>query len=101
MVDLRSRIPALPYGDQGFVIPTELFVALGGFAEIPLMEDLELARRCRRAGRIRSLSLAIRTTGRRFERRPVRTRIMTATFPPLFRLGVSPDRLARWYGHIR
>lgn len=101
LLDLRSHGAVLPYGDQGFALRREVFERVGGFPEIPLMEDLELARRCRRLGRIVRLELAMRTTGRRFQRRPVTTRLMTATFPTLYRLGVSPERLARWYGHVR
>ena len=101
MVDLRSRGFGLPYGDQCFCLRREIFDRLGGFAPIPLMEDLDLARRCRSQGRIEHLPLSVRTSGRRFERHPVRTRMMTATFPLLFRLGVSPHTLARWYGAVR
>jgi len=101
LLDLRSQGAVLPYGDQGFALRREVFERLGGFPDIPLMEDLELARRCRRLGRIVRLELAMRTTGRRFQRRPVTTRLMTATFPTLYRLGVSPERLSRWYGHVR
>jgi len=99
--DLRSMIPALPYGDQGFAIRRRVFLDLGGFPEIPLMEDVALARACRRRGRIRRLPLEIRTTARRFQRHPIRTRIMTATFPFLFFLGISPWRLAAWYRQVR
>jgi hypothetical protein len=97
LLDLRSFGLGLPYGDQGFALRRETFDAVGGFPEIPLMEDLVMARECRRQGRIHRLDLAIRTTARRFEAEPLRARLKTATFPLLFRLGVSPWRLARWY----
>jgi rSAM/selenodomain-associated transferase 2 len=99
--DLRSRGPFLPYGDQGYGVRREVFTGLGGFPEIPLMEDFAFARRCRRAGRIRRLPHVVRTTARRFERHPVKTTAILAIFPTLFRLGVSPQTLARWYGVIR
>lgn len=100
--DLRSRGWGLPYGDQGFALRREIFDRLGGFTDIPLMEDLDLARRVRRSGgAIVRLPAAVRTTARRFERRPVRSRLILAVFPTLFRLGVPPDTLARWYGVIR
>ncbi len=101
LLDLRSFGLGLPYGDQGFGLRRETFDAVGGFPEIPLMEDLVMARACRRLGRIHRLELAIRTTARRYEAEPMRTRLMTATFPLLFRLGVSPRKLARWYGGAR
>ena len=101
LLDLRSLGFGLPYGDQGFCVRSADFGELGGFPEIPLMEDLAFARACSRRGAIRRLPLEIRTTARRFERRPFRARLMTAVFPWLFRLGVSPSRLASWYGEVR
>jgi rSAM/selenodomain-associated transferase 2 len=101
LFDLRSRGWGLPYGDQGFAMRREVFDDLGGFPDIPLMEDLEMARRCRRVGAIRHIPLAVTTTARRFEARPVRSRLILATFPTLFRLGVAPETLARWYGVVR
>lgn len=52
VADLRSRYTTLPYGDQALFVRTETFRALGGFAELELMEDVELSRRLRRAGRV-------------------------------------------------
>jgi len=100
-LDLRSFLPLLPYGDQGFGVRREIFEDLGGFPEIPLMEDFAFARACRRRGRIRRLPLAMRTTARRFEGAPLAARLKTLSFPWLFRLGVSPHTLARWYGVAR
>jgi rSAM/selenodomain-associated transferase 2 len=102
VLDLRSRGWGLPYGDQGFALRREVFDRFGGFADIPLMEDLDLARRIHRSGgAIVRLAETVRTTARRFDRRPFRSRLMLAVFPTLFRVGVPPERLARWYGVIR
>jgi rSAM/selenodomain-associated transferase 2 len=101
LFDLRSLGLGIPYGDQGFGVRRETFDTVGGFQEIPLMEDLVFARMCRRLGRIHRLPLEIRTTARRFERRPLRTAAMFVIFPTLFRLGVDPRVLARWYGAVR
>lgn len=101
LLDLRSFGLGLPYGDQGFVLRRETLAAVGGIPAIPLMEDLALARACRRRGQVVRLPLAIRTTARRFARHPVRARLCTVSFPLLFSLGVSPERLARWYGSGR
>ena len=101
LLDLRSFGFGLPYGDQAFAVRREVFDAVGGFPPIPLMEDVAFARACRRLGRIARLPLEVRTTGRRFERRPLRARLCTATFPLLFQLGVSPWTLARWYREVR
>lgn len=100
-LDIRSYGFGLPYGDQGFGVRRTTFEAAGGFPNIPLMEDLAFAKSCRQLGGIKRLEQEMITTARRFERRPVRSRVMTATFPLLFRLGVSPHRLAKWYGTVR
>ena len=99
--DLRSRGFGTPYGDQGFAVRREVFDSCRGFPEIPLMEDVAFARACRRLGRVQRLPLEIRTGARRVERRPFKTTLMLATFPTLFRLGVDPRILARWYGDSR
>lgn len=99
--DLRSRGFRLPYGDQGLAVRRTVFDNAGRFPEIPLMEDVAFARACRRLGPVQRLPLEIRTTARSIERRPFRTALMLATFPTLFRLGVDPRTLARWYGNIR
>ena len=99
--DLRSMGLGLPYGDQGLAIRRAEFAALVGFPAIPLMEDLVFVREAARLGRIVRLPLEMTTTGRRFEREPLRSRLMTATFPWLYRLGVSPKRLSRWYRAVR
>ena len=96
--DLRSHGFVLPYGDQGFAVKREVFDRIGGFPEIPLMEDVSFAGDCRRQGKIERLRLEISTTARRVEQRPFRTTLMLVFFPTLFRLGVSPQTLARWYG---
>ena len=101
LIDLRSFVGALPYGDQGFAVRRATHDAIGGFPDIPLMEDVEFARAARAMGRLEVLPLEIRTTARRVERHPVRTRVMTATFPWLYRLGVSSARLASWYRNVR
>jgi len=101
LLDLRSLGLAMPYGDQGFAMRREVYDETGGFPAIPLMEDLVMARACRRLGRIRRIPLAVRTGSRRFDRHGLRSRAMTATFPLLFRAGVPAERLARWYGVAR
>lgn len=100
-LDLRARGGRLPYGDQAFGVRREVFDRVGGFPDIPLMEDLAFARACRRVGEIRRLPLEIRTTARRTTRHPFRARLMMLVFPSLFQLGVSPATLARWYGNAR
>lgn len=101
LLDLRSRGLGLPYGDQALFLRRDVLEAVGGVPDIPLMEDIALARACARLGRVARVPLEVRTTARRFARHPLRARVCTVSFPLLFRLGVSPERLARWYREVR
>jgi len=101
LADLRSRYTSLPYGDQAMFVRAEAFRQVGGFPAQPLMEDLELSRRLRRRGRIVTVPARVRVSGRRFVARPLFHAVVMNTFPALYRLGVSPDRLAKLYRSIR
>ncbi len=96
---LRSRLFSLPYGDQAFFLRREVFCALGGFPDIPLMEDVALVRRVRRAGgRVAILPGRVVTSARRYEAEGVyRATARNLCLLALYGLGVSPGRLARHY----
>jgi rSAM/selenodomain-associated transferase 2 len=96
MINLRTRITRCPWGDQAQFIRREAFLRDGGFREIPLMEDYELAVRMRRRSTV--LRLTVMTSGRRFLKKGLlRTAALNWTIIIAWRLGVSADRLARWY----
>jgi rSAM/selenodomain-associated transferase 2 len=101
LADMRSRYSGLPYGDQAMFVRREVFHTVGGFPELPLMEDLELSRRLRRAGRVATVPASVRVSGRRFVARPIFYLVVVNLFPLLYRLGVSPAILSRMYGPIR
>ncbi|MHC4544463.1 MAG: TIGR04283 family arsenosugar biosynthesis glycosyltransferase [Planctomycetota bacterium] len=96
---LRSRLNRIPYGDQAIFIRKDYFDQIGRFKEIPLMEDVNLMRRIKKDGRkIYILPDKVMTSARRWERdgalyTTVRNQILMA----LFYLGVSPNRLAKYY----
>lgn len=99
--DWRSRFAGYPYGDQAVFVRRKLFERLGGFRDFPIMEDLEFARRLRRAGRIVRLDAAVQASGRRWEKNMLVNFLKLKTLPLLFRLGVPPRRLTRFYGEVR
>jgi len=101
VADLRSRWTRLPYGDQAVSVRREAFQAVGGFPDQPLMEDLELARRLARVGRMARLHAQVTVSGRRFVRHPLRTLVFWNSFPALYRLGVAPRALEKLYGSVR
>ena len=88
----------MPYGDQGLLIARALYDSIGGFAPVPLMEDVELVRRLGRDRLVELQATAI-TSAARYRRdgwwaRPLRNLILLS----LWRLGVPPATLARLYG---
>lgn len=101
LADLRSRYSRLPYGDQAMFVRRETFDRLGGFAPVPLFEDLEFSRRMRRVGRVRILTSTVQVSGRRFMARPVASAVLMNVLPVLYRLGVPTSTLARMYGQVR
>lgn len=101
LADLRSHFTKRPYGDQGLFFRREAFHEAGGFPAQPLMEDLDLVGRLSRGGRVVTLPQEVRVSARRFEAGWWRAFICMNTFPALYRLGMSPQRLSRWYGRPR
>jgi rSAM/selenodomain-associated transferase 2/rSAM/selenodomain-associated transferase 1 len=95
---LRSRWLQRPYGDQGLFVSRALFEEMGGFADLPIMEDYEFANRLRRHGRIVTVREAAITSGRRWRTMGVlHTTLLNQCMLAGYHLGVSPQRLARFY----
>ena len=63
--NLRARFGLLPYGDQALFMPRQVFEALGGYDEIPFMEDVRMVQALRKRGRLTILPQAVHTSGRR------------------------------------
>lgn len=96
LINLRTRLTRCPWGDQAQFVRRSTFLRDGGFREIPLMDDYDLAVRMRRRSTV--VPLSVITSGRRFLRLGmVRTALLNWTIVVGWRLGVSPERLARWY----
>jgi hypothetical protein len=94
----RSRWRQRPYGDQGIFVRRDTFFQVGGFPPWPIMEDDGFVRRLRRLGRIAIAPAPALTSGRRWATRgALRTTLLNQCIVLGFRLGVPPDRLARWY----
>ena len=86
------------YGDQSIFVRRAVFERLGGFAKIPLMEDVEFSRRLRAAGKVAVLDPPVASSARRHLRKGAwRTTIQNGLFIVLYNLGVSPHRLHGWY----
>lgn len=94
----RSALTAIATGDQAIFVRREQFVKLGGFAEMPLMEDVELSRRLRRINSPVRIKQSVRTSSRRWEERGVfRTIWLMWDLRLRYFLGVSPVDLEKRY----
>ena len=97
-VNMRSRIFALPYGDQAIFLKAKLFHELGGFASLPIMEDFELICRLRRRGRIAIISTPVITSKRRWQKLGIMQTIFINQVAIIaYLLSVSPQKIADWY----
>ncbi|MCP9447236.1 MAG: TIGR04283 family arsenosugar biosynthesis glycosyltransferase [Nitrospira sp.] len=102
LMNLRSRWTGIATGDQAIFVRRRVFEQLGGFSDIPLMEDIEFSRRLKRAGRLAVLRQPVITSFRRWERQgPLRTIGLMWTLRLLYWLGVSPQWLSQFYAAIR
>ncbi len=98
LMNLRSRATGIATGDQAIFVRRELFQRLGGFADQPLMEDIELSRRLRALGRPACLRPPVYTSGRRWDTHGAwRTVFLMWRLRWLYWRGVAPEVLARAY----
>jgi rSAM/selenodomain-associated transferase 2 len=94
----RSRVLALPYGDQGLLIHRDLLASVGGIRPLPLMEDVDLVRRLGRR-RLVALDAAAITSAARWQRQGwYRRSLRNLACLALYFAGVPPRLIARLYG---
>lgn len=97
-VNWRSRYLQLPYGDQALFLRTETFHKIGGFPDLPIMEDFEFVRTLRQLGKIMILPKPVITSGRRWQKLGVfRTTIVNQIVVFAYLIGISPTRIQAWY----
>lgn len=102
MINLRSRLTGVCTGDQALFLRRRLFEQLGGYAEIPLMEDVELSKRLRRVSRPFCIATPLTTSSRRWQQHgTLRTILLMWRLRLLYWLGVAPERLAESYRSTR
>jgi rSAM/selenodomain-associated transferase 2 len=102
MISLRSRLSQVATGDQAIFVRREIFAELGGYPDIPLMEDVAFSRALKRKGRVACLRSRVLTSARRWERDGVwRTILKMWALKSLYLAGISPLRLKRYYGDTR
>jgi rSAM/selenodomain-associated transferase 2 len=98
MANLRSVVLQMPFGDQALFLNRERFFKLGGFPEMPIMEDFAFVQKLRRTGRVVTLRARALTSPRRWQRLGVlRVTVLNKVMIWGYKAGVPPERLARWY----
>ena len=98
LMNLRSRLTGIATGDQAIFVERRAFESVGGFADIALMEDIELSRRLKRLGPPLCLHETVITSSRRWERNGIwRTIFFMWSLRLRYFLGAAPTQLARRY----
>lgn len=102
LISLRSRWSGIATGDQALFVRREVFVSLGGFADIPILEDVDFTRRLKRSGRVIPLRALVTTSYRRWERcGALRTIVLMWALRFLYWMGVDPNKLKNLYSVVR
>ena len=102
MMNWRSRLSGIATGDQALFVRRSIFEQMGGFANLPLMEDIEFSGRLKQAGTTAALTATVTTSFRRWEQQgPLRTILLMWTLRFLYWTGISPSHLVKWYKVIR
>jgi methionine synthase II (cobalamin-independent) len=102
MMNWRSRLSGIATGDQALFVRRPIFEQMGGFVDMPLMEDIEFSRRLKRKGATAALTATVTTSFRRWEQHgPLRTILLMWTIRFLYWVGISPSHLVEWYKAVR
>lgn len=102
LVKLRSRLLSLPYGDQAIFLTKQVFEEVGGFSNLPIMEDFELVQCLKRRGKIGIATAAVVTSPRRWQKLGVwQTTLINQLIILGYYLGISPTKLSNFYRQKR
>ena len=98
LVHWRSTLFQMPYGDQGIFVKTSNFQRVGGFPELPILEDYELVRKLREIGKVKIAESAVVTSGRRWQTLGIfQTTRINWSMIWKYRRGECPEALRKWY----
>ncbi len=100
LMNLRSRLTGIATGDQAMFVRREVFDRLGGFSDLPLMEDVELSKRLKKIGPPACVKQPVATSARRWQQDGIwRTIVLMWRLRLSYFLGASPHALALRYGY--
>jgi rSAM/selenodomain-associated transferase 2 len=98
MANMRSWILKMPYGDQALFMRGSDYFRVGGFADIPIMEDVDLVRRLTHLGRLQVVKGKVQTSSRRWKKEgSLYATVRNWSMIIRYFLGVPPERLGRHY----
>ena len=101
LMNLRSRLTGIATGDQAMFVRRDVFERLGGFADLPLMEDIELSKRLKKLGPPACAKMPVTTSARRWKAHGVwRTIVLMWRLRMAYFFGANPDVLALRYGYL-
>lgn len=101
LMNWRSRLTGIATGDQAVFVRRDLLARVGGYPELPLMEDIALARLLKRIAPPACLRQCVLTSGRRWEKNGVlRTILLMWRLRACYFFGADPHRLAIRYGYL-
>ena len=101
-INTRSRLTKISTGDQALFVRRDVFEQMGGFADLPLMEDIEFSKRLKREGGIACLRETVTTSSRRWQQHGiVRTILLMWKLRLFYWLGTPADKLAIMYRDAR
>jgi len=98
---LRTLLTKRPLGDACIFVRRAVFKEMGGYKDIPIMEDYEFSGRLKKWGYVARLPYVVRTSVRRFRGGLIRTTLLMFFMKIGFSLGISPHYLYRFYKNIR
>ena len=98
LANFRSSFFQMPYGDQAIFLKTSLFRSIGGFPDMPIMEDFVFMQRVKKEGRVVIAPVAVTTSSRRWKELGIlKTTLINQVVLLAYLFGSSPERLACWY----
>ncbi len=100
--NMRTSFTGAPLGDHGIFVKKDLFFEVGGFPEMPIMEEIEFVRKVKKISKGVEILSPVSTSVRRFEKSGVlKTFVTMWILRILYYLGIPPETLLRYYNHIR
>ena len=98
----RSRYLKMPYGDQAIFMFSKVFRQMGGFQNIPIMEDFEMIRKLQKIGDVKTLPVPVTTSPRRWLNHGIlKTTLINQMIVLSYFLGITPDTISRLYGRSK